>query len=85
MFYHKRTGICPRQILCIVAGALALALVVIGISYPAFAGHFDDSASNSVTVAVNDSVSGNTHNIQIVEEIDLGELGVFPADRKSGV
>lgn len=80
MFYNKRTGFCFRQILYIVAGAVALALVVLGISYPAFAGHFDDSASNTLTVAVADPATEGTHNIQIVEEIDLGEQGIFPAD-----
>ena len=80
MFYNKRTGFCFRQILYIVAGAVALALVVLGISYPALAGHLDDTASNSVTVAVLDQDTNSTHNIQIIEEIDLGEQGIFPAD-----
>lgn len=80
MFYNARTGFCFRHVLYIVAGAVALALVVLGISYPALAGHLDDSASNSVTVAVQDADSSTTHNIQIIEEIDLGEQGIFPAD-----
>lgn len=80
MFYHKRTGFCFRQILYIVIAALALTIVVFCISYSAFAGHFDDNAEASVRMTTVQTESDSASLIQVVEEIDLGEQGVFPAD-----
>lgn len=79
MFYHKRTGICMRQILYIVLAAIALTLVVFGISYSALAVNaIDDDSPVKVTTVQNDSESAVL--IQVIEEIDLGAMGVFPAD-----
>ena len=78
MFYHKKTGFCTRQIVYIVLAALVLTLAVFGISYSALAIQDDDDAPLKMTTVQVDGEG--TQQIQVIEEIDLGEFGIFPAD-----
>lgn len=80
MFHHKRTGVGLRQILYIGIAAIALTVLVFCISYTAFAGYFDDEAQSPVTMTTVQTDADSACLIQVVEEINLGDQGVFPAD-----
>ena len=64
---NGRTGICLRKIAYIVLAVVAVAVVIFLISYNAFAGQPED-------------VDSADSSLQVVEEVDLGDQGVFPAD-----
>ena len=84
MFYHvedfnsKRTGFQIRHLLMIATGVLVAALIIFFAVYQANAYQDDDAtaAGNQATIQNSTAIVP----ISIVEEIDLGEQGVFPAD-----
>lgn len=81
MFYHvehfnlKRTGFQIRHLLMIATGVLLAALIVFFAVFQADA-YQDDAAAAAGDQAFVLDMDG----IDIVEEIDLGDQGVFPAD-----
>jgi len=77
-FNNRRTGFCIRQVIYIAIAALAVAFIALCISYRAFAGQFDDPPSVATAAALDLDVE-DASEIQVVEEIDLGDQGIFPA------
>ena len=81
MFYSvdpinsKRTGICIRKVLYFAISALAVVLIAVFISFSAFAGQSDHIATAAQTMR---NASATIANLQVVEEIDLGDQGIFP-------
>ena len=71
---NGRTGICLRKIAYIVMAFLAAALIIAFVSYNAFAGQSEDVSAAALGGSAADS------DLQIVEEISLGDQGIFPAD-----
>ncbi len=79
MFYSvdpinsKRTGISIRKVVYIALSALAAVMIAVFISYSAFAGQSDHIGASAG--------HGNWEltPLHIVEEIDLGDQGIFPA------
>lgn len=84
MFYHvddfntKRTGFQIRHLLMIATGVLVAALILFFAIFQANAYQDDDTTTAGNQAAVLNSTA--IAPISIVEEIDLGEQGVFPAD-----
>lgn len=84
MFYHvedfntKRTGFQIRHLLMIATGVLVAALILFSAIFQANAYQDDDTTTAGNQAAVLNSTA--IAPISIVEEIDLGEQGVFPAD-----
>lgn len=71
---NGRTGICFRKIIYIVMAVLAATVIIFLVSYNAFAGQTDSAATSIL------GGSASTPDLEVVEEIDLGDQGIFPAD-----
>lgn len=84
MFYYvedfntKRTGFQIRHLLMIATGVLVAALILFFAIFQANAYQDDDTTTAGNQAAVLNSTA--IAPISIIEEIDLGEQGVFPAD-----
>ncbi len=77
-FNQKRTGVCIRKVVYIALSALAAVAIIVFISFSALAGQFD--SLSAAALPQNGSSSGATiANLHVVEEIDLGDQGIFPA------
>ena len=77
-FNQKRTGVCIRKVVYIALSALAAVAIIVFISFSALAGQFD--SLSAAALPQNSSSSGATiANLHVVEEIDLGDQGIFPA------
>lgn len=83
MFYSvdpinsNRTGICIRKVIYFALTAFAVVLIAVFISFSAFAGQSDTFAT--AAQGMWSSSSATISNLKVVEEIDLGDQGVFPA------
>lgn len=78
-FNSKRTGSHIRQVLYVGIAVAAVALIILGVSYSAFAVQNNDALKARSAMAANLDANPSTP-IHIVEEINLGNQGVFPAD-----
>lgn len=82
MFYSvdpinsNRTGICIRKVIYFALAALAVVLIAVFISFSAFAGQSDTFAAAAQGML--NTSSTTISNLEVVEEIDLGDQGVFP-------
>lgn len=83
MFYSvdpinsNRTGICIRKVIYFALTAFAVVLIAVFISFSAFAGQSDTFAT--AAQGMWSSSSPTISNLKVVEEINLGDQGVFPA------
>lgn len=83
MFYSvdpinsNRTGICIRKVIYFALTAFAVVLIAVFISFSAFAGQSDTFAT--AAQGMWSSSSATISNLKVVEEINLGDQGVFPA------
>ena len=83
MFYSvdpinsNRTGICIRKVIYFVLSALAVVVIAVFISFSAFAGQSDSFAA--AAQGMWNTSSATITNLRVVEEINLGDQGVFPA------
>ncbi len=78
-FNNKRTGSHIRQVLYVGIAVAAVALIILGVSYSAFAVQNNDMLKTRSAMAANLDADQSAP-IHIVEEINLGNQGVFPAD-----
>ncbi len=78
-FNTKRTGSHIRQVLYVGIAVAAAALIVLGVSYSALAAQNNDTMKARSAMAANLDAD-QTAPTHVVEEINLGNQGVFPAD-----
>lgn len=77
-FNSKRTGICIRKVVYIALAVLAAVSIVILVSFSAFAGQ-PNSLAGAAAASEATPRTASLSNLQVVEEIDLGDQGIFPA------
>ncbi len=77
-FNHKRTGVCIRKVVYIALSTVAAVTVVLFISFSAFAGQSEEPSAAAAR-DVGSPSDAIIANLMVVEEIDLGDQGIFPA------
>jgi 3D (Asp-Asp-Asp) domain-containing protein len=71
----SRTGLCIHHVIFLAIALVAAAGIVFAISYQAFAGQLEDSSSSAQESEL--VIDSTLDQLEVVEEIDLGDQGVF--------